>query len=275
MKHFIIKNHTLQEKLKGKSNIRHLAKHQISYISSGKEFLRQINNKKLKNSSKIIAFSSPNFWLKPKLSSTIKGSITKENASIFDMTFNDLGESKKEIEVMKTYYPKLEIYEGNNSTIENLFKIKSPKILHISTHGFFLDNKANPNPMLASGLAFAGANYANLKDDARGIATALQLSGLKLQNTELVVLSACDTALGKVHNAEGVTGLSKAFIQAGAKQVLMSLWKVSVVETITLMQYFYANIHAGNNYATALRQAKLQMITMHPYYWSAFIMSGI
>jgi len=249
--------------------------YQISYISSGKEFLRQINRKKSKNSSKVVVFGSPDFWLKPKKISKLKGNINNTNATIFDIKFEKLTTSKKEIEIMKKYYPELEVYEGNRASIENLFKLKSPKILHISTHGFFLKNKNNPNPMLSSGLAFAGANYAHFKDDARGIAIALQLTGLNLENTELVVLSACETALGEIHNAEGVAGLSKAFIQAGAKQVVISLWKVSVEKTITLMQYFYANIHVGKNYADALRQAKLQMIKMHPYYWSAFIMSGI
>jgi CHAT domain-containing protein len=252
-----------------------IEKYKISYVSSGREFLRQINHGHKSKSSNVVVFGSPNFWFDLQNSSKTKSAITKDNATIFDMKFSTLESSKEEIEIMKKYYPNLKIYTDSNATIENLFTLKSPKILHISTHGFFLNNKNNPNPMLASGLAFAGANYANYKDDARGIATALQLTGLELQNTELVVLSACETALGKIHNAEGVTGLSKAFIQAGAKKVVMSLWKVSVQETITTMHYFYANIDAGNNYATALRQAKLHMITMHPYYWSAFIMNGI
>ena len=252
-----------------------IEKYKVSYISSGKELLRQVIHQPRDKTSKVIVFGSPNFWFNSQASSPTKSTVTKDNATIFDMQFNALEISKEEINIMRSYYPQLQIYSDNNASVENLFKIKSPKILHISTHGFFLNNKKNPNPMLASGLAFAGANYANFKDDARGIATALQLTGLELQNTELVVLSACETALGKIHNAEGVTGLSKAFIQAGAKKVIMSLWKVSSRETVTLMQDFYANIHAENNYEAALRQAKLQMITKHPYYWSAFIMSGI
>ncbi len=255
-----------------------IEKYAINYISSGRELIRQSKRKKQKSSEKVVVFGSPDFWLKlPKnnASSLTKDVISQENATIFDIEFTTLEISKQEIATMKHYYPKLEVYQEENATVENLFKIQNPKILHISTHGFFLDNKNNPNPMLATALAFAGANYANYKNDARGIATALKLSGLKLQHTELVVLSACETGLGKIDQAEGVTGLPKAFIQAGAKHVMMSLWSVSSKETVTLMQHFYENIHKGDNYATALHKAKLQMITMHPYYWSAFIMSGI
>ncbi|SFV64823.1 hypothetical protein MNB_SV-14-1151 [hydrothermal vent metagenome] len=255
-----------------------IEKYTINYISSGRELIRQSRREKQKSSEKIVVFGSPDFWLKlpeNNSSSLTKNIISQKNATIFDISFKTLDISKQEIETMKRYYPKLEIYQEKNATVKNLFKIKSPKILHISTHGFFLDNKNNPNPMLATGLAFAGANYANYKNDARGIATALKLSSLKLQHTELVILSACETGLGKIHQAEGVTGLSKAFIQAGAKHVIMSLWSVSSRETVTLMQHFYENIHKKDNYATALHKAKLQMINMHPYYWSAFIMSGI
>ncbi|MBU1668796.1 CHAT domain-containing protein [bacterium] len=253
--------------------------HEISYISSGRELLRQIKRKNTNLSSNVIVFGSPDFWLKlPKKEpseSLLKNSISIDNATIFDINFSALEISKQEIEIIKKHYSDLEIYQDINATVENLFNIKSPKILHISTHGFFLDNPKNPNPMLASGLAFAGANYASYRDDARGIATALKLSSLELQNTELVVLSACETGLGKIHKAEGVTGLSKAFIQAGAKNVIMSLWSVSSQETVTLMQKFYMNIANGDNYTTALHKAKLQMIKKHPYYWSAFIISGI
>ena len=255
-----------------------IEEYQISYISSGREFIRQSKREKQNSSSKVVVFGSPDFWLElpeENLSTLIKSPITKEDTTIFDIKFSALESSKKEIIIMKKYYPKLEVYEDKNATVENLFKIKSPKILHISTHGFFLDNEQNPNPMLATGLAFAGANYANYKSDARGIATALRLSNLELTHTKLVILSACETSLGKIHQAEGVTSLSKAFIQAGTQQVISTLWSVSSQKTVTLMQHFYENIHKKDNYATALHKAKLQMITLHPYYWSAFIMSGI
>jgi len=126
--------------------------------------------------------------------------------------------------------------------------------------------------MLKAGLVFTGANN---KNSLRGIATALKLSALDLKDTELVVLSACESGLGEIQNSEGVMGLPKAFLVAGARNVIMSLWSVSTQQTAKLMEHFYVNLKQGQNYKTALRNAKLKMIEMHPYYWSSFIMHGI
>jgi len=129
--------------------------------------------------------------------------------------------------------------------------------------------------MFQSSLAFVDANLVALKQDYKGIATALSLSTLNLTNTQLVFLSACETGLGTIQTAEGVQGLPKAFIQAGAKNVIMSLWQVDDKATTTLTKYFYQNLKSGMSYKNALRNAKLKMIDMHPYYWSSFILSGI
>jgi len=126
--------------------------------------------------------------------------------------------------------------------------------------------------MLKAGLALTGANIPNRFD---GIVTALKISALDLKDTELVVLSACESGLGDIQNSEGVMGLPKAFLQAGAREVIMSLWSVSTNGTAELMEHFYENIHNGQNYATALKNAKIKMIKQHPYYWSAFIMYGM
>jgi CHAT domain-containing protein/tetratricopeptide (TPR) repeat protein len=152
---------------------------------------------------------------------------------------------------------------------------RSPRILHLATHGFFLADKQRDlnkfgrnlelidvgdrpdweplsgpgmeNPMLRSGLALAGANTflrgGSLPDDAEdGLLTAEDVAGLNLLDTELVVLSACDTGLGEVHTGEGVMGLRRAFIVAGAKTLVMSLWKVDDLATAFLMDLFYDNL---------------------------------
>ena len=82
------------------------------------------------------------------------------------------------------------------------------------------------------------------------------------------------TGLGTIQTAEGVQGLPKAFIQAGAKNIIMSLWQVDDSKTTELTRYFYENIKSGMGYKEALREAKLKMIDMHPYYWSGFVFSG-
>lgn len=119
------------------------------------------------------------------------------------------------------------------------------------------------NPLLLSGIVLAGANNA-LKssvntEQSDGIITAEKILGLKLQGTEMVVLSACDTGLGEVKAGEGVYGLRRAFVQAGAKSLVMSMWSVPDQETKELMIEFYKNIQSGKlNRCQALRQAALK-----------------
>jgi CHAT domain-containing protein/Tfp pilus assembly protein PilF len=244
----------------------------VSYISSGREFMRQIKREKQAKLSRVIIFANPDFQL--ELTEDFSRG-TKIAETLFDIDPLVKLDAKEEIEVIKSHYKEVIVYQEENATVNNLFKINPPKILHISTHGILLNNKNILNPMKRSVLAFSGADNAKYQGDARGFATALKLSSLNLEGTELVVLSACDTGLGEIHQAEGVIGLPKAFIQAGAKKVIMSLWSVSDNQTALLMRYFYDSISSEKDYSMAFREAKLKMITMHPYFWSAFIINGI
>jgi tetratricopeptide (TPR) repeat protein len=189
---------------------------------------------------------------------------------------------------------------------------RSPRILHLATHGFFLPDQPRDlncegrglgfdfggfagvndgltrlsgpmmeNPMLRSGLALAGANTwlrsGNPPEEAEdGLLTAEDVTGLDLLATELVVLSACETGLGQVHVGEGVFGLRRAFVLAGAKTLVMSLWKVPDEPTRELMEDFYRRLLAGQGRAEALRQAQLAMKAKYPapFYWGAFICQG-
>jgi CHAT domain-containing protein len=137
------------------------------------------------------------------------------------------------------------------------------------------------NPLLRSGLALAGANtfleHGTLPAEAEdGILTAEDVSGLDLLTTELVVLSACETGLGEIHVGEGVFGLRRAFVLAGAKTLVMSLWKVPDEQTRELMEGFYHRILSGHPRADALREAQLAMKKKYPdpFYWGAFICQG-
>jgi tetratricopeptide (TPR) repeat protein/CHAT domain-containing protein len=179
--------------------------------------------------------------------------------------------------------------------------LRSPRILHLATHGFFLeDQHLDPapgwrdlgaidrlagarfeNPMLRSGLLLAGFNTwrnggeppAAAED---GMLTAEDVTGMDLLDTELVVLSACETGLGQVHVGEGVFGLRRAFAVAGARTLVMSLWKVPDEQTQELMVDFYQRILRGEPRAEALRQAQQAVRIRHPdpYYWGAFICQG-
>jgi CHAT domain-containing protein len=139
------------------------------------------------------------------------------------------------------------------------------------------------NPLLRSGLALAGANSwlkgKTLRPEAEdGLLTAEDVAGLDLLDTELVVLSACDTGRGEVHVGEGVFGLRRAFVLAGAKTLVMSLWKVPDQATRELMVDFYQRILAGTPRAEALRAAqrtlKARPAYAHPRFWGAFICQG-
>jgi CHAT domain-containing protein len=137
------------------------------------------------------------------------------------------------------------------------------------------------NPLLRSGLALAGAQTwldggALPPEAGNGLLTAEDVTGLDLLDTELVVLSACETGLGEVQVGEGVFGLRRAFVLAGAKTLVMSLWKVPDEETRELMENFYRRVLAGEPRAEALQNAQLAMKAKypHPFFWGAFICQG-
>jgi CHAT domain-containing protein len=133
------------------------------------------------------------------------------------------------------------------------------------------------NPLLYSGLALAGANQPDGADGEDGILTALEASGLSLWGTELVVLSACETGLGEVRTGEGVYGLRRAFVLAGAESQLMSLWKVNDEVTRDIIVRYYRRLASGAGRGEALRQVQLEMLRgdrNHPYFWASFIPSG-
>ena len=188
----------------------------------------------------------------------------------------------------------------NEATEEAVKQLNAPRLLHIATHAYFLSDlphrersaalglhlpSAAANPLLRSGLMLAGAanslqrqklQQQNNRQQEDGILTAYEAMNLDLSGTELVVLSACETGLGEIRNGEGVYGLQRAFLVAGAEGVLMSLWKVNDRSTAALMQLFYERWLGGENKADALREAQLAFMKTHrdPYYWGAFVLIG-
>ncbi|MCC5945598.1 MAG: CHAT domain-containing protein [Bernardetiaceae bacterium] len=202
--------------------------------------------------------------------------------------------TKTEIEAIKGYFNQKNIKTQvllEADANEQIFKnIKSPTILHVATHGFFVpkikqSEVANmqdavnrtllENPFMRSGLLLAGCETPNPEGED-GVLTAEEAMNLSLENTELVVLSACETGLGDIQNGEGVFGLQRAFQQAGAKTVLMSLWKVSDEATQMLMSEFYKNLLSGKSKREAFKAAQLSLKAKfpEPYFWGAFVMIG-
>jgi CHAT domain-containing protein/Tfp pilus assembly protein PilF len=133
------------------------------------------------------------------------------------------------------------------------------------------------DPLLRSGLALAGANDGKSGDDD-GLLTALEVAGLDLWGTKLVVLSACDTGLGEVKNGEGVQGLRRALVLAGSESQVISLWAVPDESAKDVIIPYYEALRRGEGRGEGLRQVQLRMLRSgnrhHPFYWAAFIQSG-
>jgi CHAT domain-containing protein len=195
------------------------------------------------------------------------------------------------------------MYQGYQATEESLkggwasaHLSSSPKILHLATHGYFYPDpeeekegllsseapafKISDHPMIRSGLIMAGGNHVwkgnppieGLED---GILTAYEVSQVNLSNTELVVLSACETGLGDIEGNEGVYGLQRAFKIAGAKNLIMSLWSVPDQQTQEMMAFFYDKwLSEGMELEEAFRKAQQEMRRRYVdlYYWAAFVL---
>ncbi len=277
----------------------------IIILSSSRDLVFK-NTKQSKNSA--IIFAYPNYG-------DGKGKEVVEDKII---RFSPLTETLSEAKAISSVINiPATVYTQNEATEKNISQLDSPKILHIATHGYFLDTpqeeysetrgvtfkyktsnpviklnsqpmlgfNANPdsnplpnkkltNPLVYSGLALAGAN--NPGDE--GILTALEVLGLNLKGTDLVVLSACETGVGEIRQGEGVYSLQRAFQEAGAKSVLATLWKVDDKATQLFMEKFYNRYMQGMSAQRAVRDTQLDFINSkrysHPYYWSSFVMIG-
>ncbi|MBL8149128.1 MAG: tetratricopeptide repeat protein [Blastocatellia bacterium] len=268
-----------------------IEKYKLSYLTSGRDLLRLQN--KVKSHQAPIIFADPDYGQAEEL--ILKG--RKFTA------LKRLPATAEEGRSVKKMFNQAELRMDKQATEESIKQVSGPEILHIATHGYFMedtkrensketrllvqqDNKdldinlekeKNENPLLRSYLFFAGANEGG-SNQSDGTLTALEAANLDLRGTKLVVLSACDTGVGEVKNGEGVYGLRRALVLAGSESQMISLWQVSDKATKELMVNYYKRLKVGEGRSDALQKAQLQMLRSkkhkNPYYWASFIQSG-
>ena len=227
--------------------------------------------------------------------------------------FGNLPGSLGEVNEISQLWPRsgksvVTVLSGSTASETAVKKASSGRrVLHFATHGFFISDACPPdgsrsagvarssaaaqfaeegreNPLLLSGLAFAGANRRGAAlDEDDGILTAEEVAGLNLNGVEWAVLSACDTGLGEIRAGEGVFGLRRAFQVAGVRTVIMSLWPVDDQATRAWMRALYeARFRRGLSTADAVHSASVAVLSERrakkqstlPVYWAAFVAAG-
>lgn len=200
-------------------------------------------------------------------------------------SFSDLEGTEKEVNeiaaLLKKHSWNTEVLTAERAKEEAIKNIRNPQILHLATHGFFVppsgdqSQSAYLEALLQSGIILASANRPVVGQED-GILTAYESMNLNLDSTQLVVLSACETGLGTIEAGEGVYGLQRTLKVAGARTILMSLWKVDDQATQQLMLLFYQRWLQGTPMRSAFRWAQQELRKKYPqsYYWGGFVMTG-
>jgi CHAT domain-containing protein len=286
-----------------------IKKYTFTYPTSGRDLLRLKLSTKAQGGGMVFADPSfdstaPSPTPSPSPSGGPGGGTRgRRSADLRGMNWQPLPGTSQEADAVGKTMAGLKILRGADATEGAVKEVRGPRILHLATHGFFLPDEAPPatgadagaaaapgvgvpaaasgpnreNPLLRSGLALAGANKLRSGDED-GILTAMEASGLDLWGTKLVVLSACETGVGTVTNGEGVYGLRRALVIAGAESLVTTLWQVDDLATRDLMTGYYRKLAAGKGRSAALHDTQLELAAQpkyaHPFYWASFLAAG-
>jgi tetratricopeptide (TPR) repeat protein/CHAT domain-containing protein len=288
-------------------------RYQLNRLSTTAKLVTD-RDKKETRPKDIVLFGGIDYELKPKAHESNKeDEVYVSRALPMDIdrgntSWSYLPGTLKEIESIATIAGKQKInvrtYTGTNATEEEIKSLggkNSPTVLHIASHGFFFPDperdleqdrmmqmmgdreqvyRYSDDPLNRAGLLFAGASHTWNGEEVPqgmedGILTANEATYIPLTNTELVVLSACETGIGEIKGSEGVFGLQRAFKAAGAEYVMMSLWKVPDQETSEFMQLFYGEYLSDHTIPDSYHYAQKIMRNKYPddpYKWAGFVL---
>lgn len=291
-----------------------IEKHAVHYVSTGRDlvwFTSRLN----RSASGLLVLADPDYDADARVRLASRQALLTENTRVSHVRQNRSSDCEPldelnakplpgtiaEAKAIGSYWrttvgdQPADIFLRAGASEENFKALATGRrVIHLATHGYFLQPGCRPvkqdgmvageNPMLRSGLLLAGANLrgagANEFGTDDGIVTALEVSAMNLHGTDLVVLSACETGLGKVEQGEGVYGLRRAFQMAGAKTVVSSLWKIPDKETMQFMKTLYST--KAKTYPELMQQVALKRIRearlrgrpTHPFTWGAFVATG-
>ena len=270
-----------------------LERFEITYLTSGRDLIRFRQSQSAQRPPLVIA--DPAFDI-AGVSSGPSASSTRTTEALAK-GFAPLPGTAAEAKALAKLLPGAEVDTGAKASEAVVKAARGPSVLHIASHGFFFDQApagatgvesrgltvqsqtpSQTSPLLRSGLALAGANVRKGGGSEDGLLTAIEAASLDLSGTKLVVLSACETGVGEVRSGEGVQGLRRAFVMAGAESIAMSLWPVSDEATKDLMVGYYEHLLKGQGRAASLRQVQMRMLRSpgraHPFYWASFLVAG-
>lgn len=252
----------------------------LTIVASATVFAEMKQRRRKRPNPHVVGFGDPVV--------TVDGQgISSSELSWIGQRLGPLPGSRKEVEALGRVFGKAStIWIGTEATEERVKKVGTgAAILHMAVHGV-----VNENQPMESALVLATPATENPGRD-NGLLQVWEVFEQLRLDADLVVLSACDTALGREVSGEGLMGLSQAFSYAGSRAVLASLWGIADASTAELMQRFYDNLRSGKTTSQALRAAQLELIRAplkcgaddesgceldfrHPYYWAAFQLMG-
>lgn len=236
----------------------------ISYIPSAKLYLEEVENK-LINMNKVLIVGNPLINEKSDLFADRRGLLEESVSRPRNITLLPLRYSLEEVNMIGNLIRADRLFTAKDATETNFKQhAELSKIIHLSTHSVLFEKQ----PVIF----FSNVN--DIEND--GLLEASEIIQLKL-NSDLVVLSSCNSGLGRVDESEGIIGMTKAFFDAGSKSVVVSLWEVNDMYTSKLMTNFYQKLSEGYDKSEALRLAKIEFIEQYspnPYFWAAFILWG-